>query len=147
MHYYIPIVLSSYKNNTDFQFGSCHRKLLLPLHGYGHCFPKRKFLKKSVVKRSFQSSWFNQWFWLHYKQRRWRLGSSLQLQESQLWKTNSSDLPVLMLHLSQKDFELEGCMCEHRQPPKQQMSQWSSFELPATTLDVKPSLSSINVKT
>ena len=29
-------------------------------------FPKRSFGKKSVVFRSFQSSWFQQWPFLHY---------------------------------------------------------------------------------
>ena len=32
----------------------------------GHRFPKRAFGKKTVVWRSFQQSWFNQWTWLHY---------------------------------------------------------------------------------
>ena len=31
-----------------------------------HNFPKRKFGQKSVVHRSFQSSWFDRWNWLHY---------------------------------------------------------------------------------
>ena len=29
-------------------------------------FPKREFGKKNPVKRSFQSSWFDKWSWLHY---------------------------------------------------------------------------------
>ena len=29
-------------------------------------FPKRSFRKKTVVNRSFQSSWFEKWKWLHY---------------------------------------------------------------------------------
>jgi hypothetical protein len=29
-------------------------------------FPQRNFGQKTVVKRSFQSSWFNKWTWLHY---------------------------------------------------------------------------------
>jgi len=29
-------------------------------------FPKRSFGKKTVVKRSFQASWFDEWSWLHY---------------------------------------------------------------------------------
>ena len=29
-------------------------------------FPKRSFGKKTVVNRSFQSSWFEKWNWLHY---------------------------------------------------------------------------------
>lgn len=29
-------------------------------------FPKRSFGKKSVVRRSFQPSWFEKWHWLHY---------------------------------------------------------------------------------
>ena len=29
-------------------------------------FPKRSFGKKTVVYRSFQSSWFEKWPWLHY---------------------------------------------------------------------------------
>ena len=34
--------------------------------GAGTIFPKRSFGKKSVVFRSFQSSWFQQWPFLHY---------------------------------------------------------------------------------
>ena len=29
-------------------------------------FPKREFGKKSIVKRSFQPSWFLRWHWIHY---------------------------------------------------------------------------------
>ena len=29
-------------------------------------YPKREFGKKNIVKRSFQSSWFTRWTWLHY---------------------------------------------------------------------------------
>ena len=31
-------------------------------------FPKRSFGKKTVVKRSFQHSWFNKWPFLHYNE-------------------------------------------------------------------------------
>jgi len=31
-------------------------------------FPKRKFGEKNPVYRSFQSSWFKKWPWLHYDQ-------------------------------------------------------------------------------
>ena len=31
-------------------------------------FPKRAFGKKKVVERSFQSSWFRSWTWLHYSE-------------------------------------------------------------------------------
>ena len=33
-------------------------------------FPKRDFGKKTVVKRSFQPSWFAKWPWLHYVEER-----------------------------------------------------------------------------
>ena len=29
-------------------------------------FPKRSFVKKVIVKRSFQASWIDRWSWLHY---------------------------------------------------------------------------------
>ena len=31
-------------------------------------YPKRKFGKKSPVFRSFQSSWYKRWAWVHYDQ-------------------------------------------------------------------------------
>ena len=31
-------------------------------------FPQRQFGKKTVVLRSFQSSWFRSWSWLHYNE-------------------------------------------------------------------------------
>lgn len=31
-------------------------------------FPKRSFGKKQIVKRSFQSTWFRRWKWLHYEE-------------------------------------------------------------------------------
>ena len=31
-------------------------------------FPKREFGKSKLVKRSFQSSWFDKWPWLHYNE-------------------------------------------------------------------------------
>ena len=31
-------------------------------------FPKRNFGKTKVVKRSFQSCWFDKWPWLHYNE-------------------------------------------------------------------------------
>ncbi len=42
---------------------------LLPLEPHqpqGFPFPKREFGKKNVVRRSFQSSWFGRWPWIHY---------------------------------------------------------------------------------
>ena len=36
--------------------------------GQGFKFPKRSFGKKTVVKRSFQAAWFQQWPFLHYDQ-------------------------------------------------------------------------------
>ena len=33
-------------------------------------FPKRTFGKKNIVHRSFQSSWFSQWSFLHYDEAR-----------------------------------------------------------------------------
>ena len=31
-------------------------------------FPKREFGKKSAVRRSFQTAWFDKWPWLHYRE-------------------------------------------------------------------------------
>ena len=31
-------------------------------------FPKREYGKKSVVRRSFQTAWFDKWPWLHYRE-------------------------------------------------------------------------------
>lgn len=36
--------------------------------GNTYLFPHREFGKKVVVKRSFQSSWFSRWPWLHYSE-------------------------------------------------------------------------------
>ena len=34
----------------------------------GYKFPKIKFGKTSIVKRSFQAEWFSKWPWLHYRE-------------------------------------------------------------------------------
>ncbi len=37
-----------------------------PYQPQNHSFPKRQFGQKNVVNRSFQSSWFAKWKWIHY---------------------------------------------------------------------------------
>lgn len=43
--------------------GKPHQPLNFP-------FPKREFGKTTIVRRSFQPSWFSKWPWLHYLEER-----------------------------------------------------------------------------
>ena len=37
-----------------------------PYQPLNHNFPRHEFGQKAIVSRSFQSSWFSKWKWLHY---------------------------------------------------------------------------------
>ena len=41
-----------------------------PYQPLNYNFPRREFGQKTVVNRSFQSSWFIKWKWLHYESSR-----------------------------------------------------------------------------
>ena len=58
-------------------------------------FPKREFGTSTIAKRSFQSSWFDKWTWLHYNEQRDLAFCYLcqqAVKENKLqWASNSDD--------------------------------------------------------
>ena len=42
------------------------KDIVLPNPAATFVYPKREFGKKTIVRRSFQPSWFTNWPWLHY---------------------------------------------------------------------------------
>ena len=106
-------------------------------------FPKREFGKKTVVKRSFQPSWFTKWPWLHYVEERdvalcfmcARANSEKKIQ----WSSNV-DLAFVSKGFSNwKD--ANGKFAVHASSKCHKEAVLKMVTLPATTRDVAESLS------
>ena len=107
------------------------------------CFPKREFGKKQVVKRSFQSSWFKQYRWIHYDEEQDLVFCHTCVKAYKEKKlTSSSNLDPCFISrgfYNWKDASVK--LKAHELSKCHQESVLKIFTLPSTTKDIGEALS------
>ena len=116
----------------------------VPHQPKGFAFPKRDFGKKVIIRRSFQSSWFGRWPWLHYNKE----GDTVlcftcmkaHAEKKMQWSSNT-DLAFVSRGFSNwKD----ACVKfdNHQSSSSHKEAVLKVITLPATTVDIGETLSS-----